>query len=151
MTSEGNSLAHGAKTLLCKASAAIPRCSKTKEKESTNACRRRSTDEVMGVLRKQEEEKRMKKKGTEKKVPRRDKGKHLQKAQPRKEPQTTQLPESSEEDTDHCFTCGDVCIDTEVREWVGCDSCYRWYHFKCAGLKRLPKKAEQFVCHICQN
>lgn len=47
-----------------------------------------TNDEVMGLLRKQEEEKRTKKKGTEKKGPRRDKGKQRQKAQPRKEPQT---------------------------------------------------------------
>ena len=39
-----------------------------------------TNDEVMGLLRKQEEEKRTKKKGTEKKGPRRDKGKQRQKA-----------------------------------------------------------------------
>ena len=53
------------------------------------------------------------------------------------------------EDTDHCVTRGGIYFDTDLCEWVGCDSCYRWYHFKC---KRLPKKVEEFVRHIiCQN
>ena len=67
-------------------------------------------------------------------------GKQRQKAHPRKEPQTAQLPESSDDDTNHCFKCGGVYLDTEVHEWVGCDSCYRWFHFKCAGFKGYPRK-----------
>ena len=48
------------------------------------------------------------------------------------------------------FICGGVYFDTDLCEWVGCDSCHKWYHFKCAGFKRLPKKMEQFVRHRCQ-
>ena len=108
-----------------------------------------TNDEVMDLMKKQQEEKEAKKKRTEKKG--RDKGKQRQKARPRKEPQTAQLPENSDDDTSHCFKCGGVYLDTEGHEWVGCDSCYRWFHFKWTGFKRLPKEAEQFVCHICQN
>ena len=96
-----------------------------------------TNDEVMELLRTQEMEKKAKKKG-----------KQRRKIQ---EPQPTQSPENSDDDTNHCFKCGGVYLDTEVREWVGCDTCYRWFHFKCAGFKRLPKKSEQFVCHICQS
>ena len=96
-----------------------------------------TNDEVMELLRNQEMEKKAKKKG-----------KQRRKVQ---EPQPTQSSENSDDDTNHCFKCGGVYLDTEVREWVGCDTCYRWFHFKCAGFKRLPKKSEQFVCHICQS
>ena len=97
-----------------------------------------TNDEVMELLRTQEMEKKAKKKG-----------KQRRKIQ---EPQPTQSPENSDDDTNHCFKCGGgVYLDSEVREWVGCDTCYGWFHFKCAGFKRLPKKSEQFVCHICQS
>ena len=64
---------------------------------------------------------------------------------------TAQGVYSNDEDTDDCVTCGGVYFDTDLWEWVGCDSCYRWYHFKCASFKRLPKKMEQFVCHIAMS
>ena len=54
---------------------------------------------------------------------------------------------NEDEDTNHCFKCSGVYIDGEEREWVGCDNCYRWYHYKCLGFKRLPKKTKKFVCY----
>ena len=45
---------------------------------------------------------------------------------------------ASDKDTDHCFTCGAAYAEGEEKQWIGCDLCYRWYHFKCAGFKSLP-------------
>ena len=61
-----------------------------------------------------------------------------------------QTPSEDDEDTNHCFKCSGVYSDGEEREWIGCDTCYRWYHYKCVGFKRLPKKPTRFVCHLCQ-
>ena len=50
--------------------------------------------------------------------------------------------ESEEDkDTEHCFSCGHQF--TNVGECVGCDSCWRWYHYRCVGFHCLPKESEQ--------
>ena len=41
-----------------------------------------------------------------------------------------------DKDVNHCFSCGVECIDGQEKLWVGCDECYRWYHYKCAGFSR---------------
>jgi hypothetical protein len=54
--------------------------------------------------------------------------------------------DDSEKDCDHCFSCGKQYHDGQEKIWVGCDTCYRWYHIQCAGFKSIPKG--DFVCHI---
>ncbi|MDA8002831.1 MAG: hypothetical protein MPL62_16230, partial [Alphaproteobacteria bacterium] len=55
-----------------------------------------------------------------------------------------------DEDVDLCFSCGEECIDGQEKLWVCCDECYRWYHYKCAGFSRRPKR-EEFICNICSS
>ncbi len=35
--------------------------------------------------------------------------------------------------------------------WVGCEgkACWRWWHYPCVGLPRLPKDNETWICPIC--
>ena len=81
----------------------------------------------------------------------RDKGKKRKKSQAKETTETVQSLDNSDKDTDHCLTCSAAYLDAEARQWVGCDKCYQWYHFKCTGFARLPRKSELFVCHICKN
>ena len=104
-----------------------------------------TNEEVIGMLRKQEEEKKASKKSKT-----HDKRKR-KKAPATTSTQTAQSPDISEQDTTHCFKCGGVYHEADAGDWVGCDKCYRWFHFRCAGFQRLPKETEQFVCHICKN
>ena len=91
-----------------------------------------TNDEVMELLRNQEMEKRAKKKG-----------KQRRKVQ---EPQPTQSPENSDDDTNHSFKCGGAYLDTKVREWVGCDTCMlQMVSFQVCGFQ----KASQEVRTIC--
>ena len=69
-----------------------------------------------------------------------------------KRAKTTEAQELSgdsieEKDTEHCFNCGKVYVDGEEDSWVGCDTCYRWYHIWCAGFQSIPDG--DFVCKIC--
>lgn len=124
-----------------------------------------TSEEAMQYLRQQEEEKKTaKKKG-------RKQGKSTQKeVVTQEEPVAQEEPiiqdevttqteplqspmasseSDGDEDTNHCFKCNGVYSDGEERKWIGCDTCYRWYHFKCVGFKRLPKKTTRFVSHLC--
>ena len=56
-----------------------------------------------------------------------------------------------DKDVNHCFSCGVECIDGQEKLWVGCDECYRWYHYKCAGFSRRPKREEEIICKICSS
>ena len=58
--------------------------------------------------------------------------------------------ESEEDkDTEHCFSCGHKF--TDVGKCVGCDSCWRWYHYCCVRFHCLPKESKQWYCHICSH
>ena len=115
-----------------------------------------TNDEVMDYLRQQEEKKEVKKKGRKRtqKEPITQK-KQIQLPSSENEDNDEEVHDDEEkevnedEDTNHCFKCSGVYIDGEEREWVGCDNCYRWYHYKCVGFKRLPRKTKKFVCHLC--
>ena len=63
--------------------------------------------------------------------------------------EVTTESDSGDEDTSHCFKCSGVYHDSEAKEWIGCDTCYRWYHYKCVGFKRLPKESTDSSCHLC--
>lgn len=38
----------------------------------------------------------------------------------------------------------------KVAMWVGCDNCWRWYHFACAGLSVLPAEEDYWSCPKCK-
>ena len=56
-----------------------------------------------------------------------------------------------DEDSSHCFSCGKQYEDGQEHLWVGCDTCYWWYHFKCAGFSRCPTRKDEFICCICSS
>lgn len=112
-----------------------------------------SNEEVMEYLRQQEEQKKAAKKGR-KKSKSRPKQVATQEEQitPEENVQDELITESvsdEDEDTSHCFKCSGAYDDSQVKEWIGCDTCYRWYHYKCVGFKRLPKVTTRFSCHLC--
>ena len=115
-----------------------------------------SNEEVMEYLRQQEEQKKAAKKGR-KKSKSRPKQVATQEEQITPEESNVQdelITESvsdEDEDTSHCFKCSGAYDDSQVKEWIGCDTCYRWYHYKCVGFKRLPKVTTRFSCHLCHE
>ena len=58
--------------------------------------------------------------------------------------------EEQDKDTTHCFTCGGTYMEGEEDQWVGCDDCYRWYHYQCAGFTTLPSSSQPFTCVLCK-
>ena len=56
------------------------------------------------------------------------------------------------EDAEHCQHCGDAYYDDDEsrqQEWVGCDFCWRWFHYGCIGLEEIPEQDEQWKCPEC--
>ena len=57
--------------------------------------------------------------------------------------------------TDCCFRCG-IKFNENIDEMIGCDKCFRWYHFDC--LKEEDKQSIDelgvddfyFQCDFCQ-
>ena len=53
----------------------------------------------------------------------------------------------------NCQECG-KCYDDEdeklQKAWIGCDKCWRWFHYQCVGFKRKPSKKTNFICRICK-
>ena len=54
--------------------------------------------------------------------------------------------------TDVCDACGSEepppCkrrLPKEIR-WLGCDSCPRWFHTLCVGVKTIP---DEYICDMC--
>lgn len=47
-----------------------------------------------------------------------------------------------------CGMCGDPYEEEtdEVQNWIGCDSCDKWYHWECVGVTTEP---DTFVCSAC--
>ena len=47
------------------------------------------------------------------------------------------------------FVYGD---DIDKLKKIGCDgTCGKWFHYKCAGLKRMPSHKIPFVCSTCKQ
>ena len=45
-----------------------------------------------------------------------------------------------------CFSCGKQYEDGQEDLWIGYDTCYWWYYFKCAGFSRyLTRKMNSSV------
>ncbi|XP_064407563.1 uncharacterized protein LOC135352321 [Halichondria panicea] len=55
------------------------------------------------------------------------------------------------EDEKHCQQCGGKFTKKGKGMWVGCeaDSCWRWYHYTCVGLKELPFESQVWICPSC--
>ena len=42
--------------------------------------------------------------------------------------------------------------DDDKDGWIGCDGdCNRWYHYWCAGFKRMSTSRQQFLCQYCKK
>ena len=58
----------------------------------------------------------------------------------------------TDEDEEICLGCGS-CYGAEgiqrQKAWIGCDACWRWYHYWCAGMSRKPRKNTEFLCDHC--
>ena len=52
------------------------------------------------------------------------------------------------EDENHCQKCGRKYMSSQ-KNWVGCDTCWRWWHFRCGGLSSMPCETEQWMCPVC--
>ena len=61
----------------------------------------------------------------------------------------TDVETEEDKDTQHCFSCGDSFNNDE--DCVGCDSCWRWYHYQCVGFDCLPEESEEWYCLICSS
>ena len=46
--------------------------------------------------------------------------------------------------------CKEVYSDREAKMWVGCDVCPRWWHLKCAKLKRTTNLRLDWQCPACR-
>ena len=62
---------------------------------------------------------------------------------------------SSLVDEDICQVCKvryDEDDDDDKDGWIGCDGDRnRWYHYWCAGFKRMPTSRQQFLCQYCKK
>lgn len=47
----------------------------------------------------------------------------------------------------YCAVC---CNELDSGESIGCDACLDWYHLKCSGLSRKPKK-KIWICRNCHK
>ena len=60
-------------------------------------------------------------------------------------------PEDVKQDECRCGLCKHLYDPHEPnRRWIACDICDEWYHFECAGIKRVPNKEEPWYCQLCQ-
>ncbi|XP_062511201.1 uncharacterized protein LOC134187101 [Corticium candelabrum] len=59
---------------------------------------------------------------------------------------------TEERDENKCQGCGGL-FDNDSNErqedWVGCEHCWRWYHYDCAGLSELPEDEDPWTCSKC--
>ena len=98
-----------------------------------------TSDDMLQRL--QDEEKARKAKKKRKRVP-----------TPSPEPATDKEDSHTDNDNSHnedvCQVCGKS--DQEPNKWIGCDNCWRWFHFSCAGFRRKPSARSRFVCVHCK-
>lgn len=105
-----------------------------------------TSDEVLERIREEEEEKRKKaeeKKKSKKTTQRKGKGK-------KRDAQGTDT-DAIVQDESHCQICGDEFQDGEEEACVGCDECWRWVHYYCAGLDDTPDEDTPWLCSTCSS
>jgi len=54
-------------------------------------------------------------------------------------------------DPNTCAGCGGGYEDSTATEWAGCDMCERWWHWRCAGMKRMPSIRATWHCPKCSS
>ena len=60
--------------------------------------------------------------------------------------------EESELDDGICEECGGCYQDDDTdsrQSWMGCDTCDRWFHYGCIGLRAIPKGF--WSCEYCSH
>lgn len=57
--------------------------------------------------------------------------------------------ESDENICQGCLKSFDDDSPSEQEEWLGCDKCWRWWHFSCAGFDEMPDTSNPFNCPVC--
>ena len=53
-------------------------------------------------------------------------------------------------DEEHCQICGDEFEDGEEGDCIGCDECWRWVHYYCAGFESIPESETPWACDQCE-
>ena len=48
-----------------------------------------------------------------------------------------------------CNTCQARYVPNEEEEWIGCDGCFEWYHFRCQDLTEEPD-TQLWYCKDCE-
>ena len=72
------------------------------------------------------------------------------KQSPRPTPSCSSSDVDSEEDNGLCEECGAAYKDDDMKMrkcWLGCDSCDKWFHYQCVGLRSIPKG--YWSCKYC--
>ena len=59
------------------------------------------------------------------------------------------LLDDADIDEGECQKCHKSSVTGDDHLWVGCDTCKRWYHWKCLGYKRRPSKKQKIRCVSC--
>ena len=57
-----------------------------------------------------------------------------------------------EKDEDTCQGCQRKYQEDSLERqetWVGCEVCWRWYHYECGGLTALPEEDDPWACPKC--
>ena len=59
-------------------------------------------------------------------------------------------PSEQQEDLYYCGVCAEVYLEEadEEQDWIACDSCETWYHWKCACITKEP---ESYICSKCTH
>ncbi|XP_045023370.1 PHD finger protein ALFIN-LIKE 6-like [Daphnia magna] len=64
--------------------------------------------------------------------------------------QKRSLKKRTEEEYDMGFCDISLCSKPN-QDWIGCDNCNRWFHFRCAKIKKSDyKKEDPYVCPLCK-
>lgn len=103
-----------------------------------------TSDETLERLKEEEEEKKKKKQ--------KQKGKKSQGKRAKKAGGAKKAGEAIVEDDKHCQICGAVFEEEEEDgECLGCDECWRWVHYYCAGFDILPEEETEWLCPSCSD
>lgn len=94
-----------------------------------------TSDKVLERLKKEEEEKKN------------ERGKRITKGKNARKKKDKDVIE----DEKHCQICGALFEEWDEESHLGCDGCWRWVHYYCAGLDKMPEEEEEWLCHVCND
>ena len=57
--------------------------------------------------------------------------------------------QSGEDICQGCSKNYDDDVPEEQAGWLGCDTCWCWWHYSCAGYDEVPDTDEIFSCPVC--